>query len=213
MFPENELQRVRIKVCGITRTEDALLAAGLGADAVGFVFYDKSPRFIPPIKAATIIRALPPFVSAVGLFVNPVQDDIDDVLKHCPLDMLQFHGDETPAFCEAQTRRVIKAVPVREQADLHVAHAYDCPVLLDAKAPQGMYGGTGEAFDWALLDGFEHAYPLILAGGLNAENVRAALGIRQWDALDVSSGVESMPGVKDAEKLSQFMTRVRQYGN
>jgi len=213
MFLEKESQRVRIKVCGMTRMEDALLAASLGADAVGFVFYDKSPRFIPPMKAAAIIRELPPFVSAVGLFVSPGQDEIDDALKHCPLDVLQFHGEETPEFCEAQTRRVIKAVPVREKADLNMAHAYHCPVLLDAKAPQGVYGGTGETFDWMLLDGFEHDYPLILAGGLNVENVKQALSVRQWDALDVSSGVESMPGVKDAEKLRQFMTGVRQSGN
>jgi len=213
MFSENESQRVRIKVCGITRIEDALLAANLGADAVGFVFYDKSPRFIPPMKAAAIIRELPPFVSAVGLFVNPEQSDVDDALKHCPLDVLQLHGDETPEFCEAQTHRIIKAVPVHEKADLNMAHAYHCPVLLDAKAPNGVYGGTGETFDWALLEGFEHAHPLILAGGLNAENVASALGVRQWDALDVSSGVESMPGVKDAAKLRQFMDVVRQNGH
>ncbi len=212
MFSENELRRVRIKVCGITRAEDALLAASLGADAVGFVFYDKSPRFIPPMKAAAIIRVLPSFVSAVGLFVNPGQDDIDDALKHCPLDVLQLHGEETPEFCEAQARRVIKAVPVLETADLKIVHTYNCPVLLDAKAPAGMYGGTGETFDWTLLDGFEFTHPLILAGGLNAENARQALRIRQWEALDVSSGVESIPGVKDAEKLRQFMTVVRQSG-
>jgi len=206
-------RRVRIKVCGITRLEDALLAASLGADAIGFVFYDKSPRFIPPMKAAAIIRALPPFVAAVGLFVNPGQDEIDDALKHCPLDVLQLHGEETPEFCEAQSRRVIKAVPVHDKTDLKMAHAYDCPVLLDAKAPRGMYGGTGETFDWALLDGFEHAHPLILAGGLDMENVRRALSVRQWDALDVSSGVESMPGVKDAEKLHRFITIVRQNGS
>jgi len=213
MLTGKETDRVRIKVCGITREEDALLAARLGADAVGFVFYDKSPRFIPPMKAAAIIRALPPFVSAVGLFVNPGQDMIDDALKHCPLDVLQLHGDETPEFCEAQIRRVIKAVPVHNKADLNMAHAYDCSVLLDAKAPAGVYGGTGETFDWALLDGFGHEYPLILAGGLDIDNVRQALSVRQWDALDVSSGVESMPGVKDAEKLRRFMAVVRQSGD
>jgi len=199
---------VRIKVCGITQIQDALLAAHLGADAVGFVFYDKSPRFIPPIKAAAIIRALPPFVSAVGLFVNPGQDAVNDTLQHCPLDVLQFHGTETPEFCEAQTRRVIKAVSIRTKTDLNMAHAYHCPVLLDAKAPQGVYGGTGESFAWTLLDEFEHDYPLILAGGLNAENIGQALSIRQWDALDVSSGVESMSGVKDVAKLRLFMSSV-----
>jgi len=203
---------MRIKVCGITRADDALLVASLGVDAIGFVFYDKSPRFIPPMRAAAIVRALPPFVSAVGLFVNPGQGDIDDVLKHCPLDVLQLHGEETPEFCEAQACRVIKAIPVLDAEDLKLAHAYPCPVLLDAKAPAGVYGGAGETFDWTLLNGFEHAHPLILAGGLNAENVRQALKVRQWEALDVSSGVESMPGVKDAEKLREFMTTVYQYG-
>jgi len=204
------LRRVRIKVCGITRMEDALLAASLGADAIGFVFYDKSPRFIPPVKAAAIIRVMPPFVSAVGLFVNSGQNDIDDALKHCPLDVLQLHGDETPEFCEAQARRVIKAVPVHSKVDLKVVHAYNCPVLLDARAPAGVYGGTGETFDWELLVDFEHEHPLILAGGLNVANVRQALSIRQWEALDVSSGVESMPGVKDAEKLRRFMVAAHQ---
>ncbi len=194
------------------RVEDALLAASLGVDAIGFVFYDKSPRFIPPMKAAAIIHALPPFVSAVGLFVNPEQGEIDGALKHCPLDVLQLHGGETPEFCEAQARRVIKAVPVLEAADLNITHAYHCSVLLDAKAPAGVYGGTGETFDWALLNGFEHAHPLILAGGLNAGNVRQALKVRQWEALDVSSGVESMPGVKSAEKLREFMAVVHQSG-
>ncbi len=189
-----------------------MLAASLGVDAIGFVFYDKSPRFIPPMKAATIIRALPPFVSAVGLFVNPGQSEINDALKHCPLDVLQLHGEETPEFCEAQVRRVVKAVAVQEAANLKIVHAYPCPVLLDAKAPAGVYGGAGETFDWMLLNGFEHTHPLILAGGLNAENVRQALRIRQWEALDVSSGVESMPGVKDADKLHDFMTIVHQHG-
>ncbi len=201
-------QRVRIKVCGLTQIKNALLVANFGVDAIGFVFYDKSPRFISPIKASAIIHALPPFVSTVGLFVNPKQAELDDALKYCPLDVLQFHGTETPEFCEAQTRRVIKAVPIRTKTDLSMAHTYHCPVLLDTKAPQGLYGGTGECFDWSLLDGFEHDYPLILAGGLNAANVKRALDIRQWEALDVSSAVESMPGVKDAEKLRQFMSRI-----
>ncbi len=205
-------QRVRIKVCGITRPEDALAAARLGVDAVGFVFYDKSPRFIPPLKAAAIIRRLPPFVTAVGLFVNAGQDEIDDALRHCPLDVLQFHGEESPEFCEAQLRRVVKAIPVQEQNDLHAAGAYDCPVLLDTRAPKGMYGGTGRPFDWSLLEGFEHAHPLILAGGLNAGNVAAALACRQWEAVDVSSGVETMPGVKDAEKLRKFVACVKNPG-
>ncbi|HXH72704.1 MAG TPA: phosphoribosylanthranilate isomerase [Mariprofundaceae bacterium] len=200
--------RTRIKICGITRLEDALAASSLGADAVGFVFYDKSPRFIEPAKAAAIIRQLPPFVSAVGLFVNPSEAYIAEVLKTVPLGVVQLHGDETPEFCEAQRRRVLKAIPVAGPDDLANARRYPCPLLLDAKAPPGVYGGTGKTFDWSLLQGFEHNYPLTLAGGLDASNVREALAIRQWFALDVSSGVESAPGIKDLKKMREFFAAV-----
>jgi len=200
--------RTRIKVCGITRIEDALCAAGLGADALGFVFYAASPRYIEPSAAAGIIRALPPFVSAVGLFVNAVQDEINAVLQTCPLDVLQLHGDETPAFCAAQTRRVIKAVAVRDAADTARIADYDCPVLLDAKAPPGVYGGTGCSFDWELVRHVQHAHPLILAGGLHADNVAQALAVRQWHALDVSSAVEVFPGIKHAGKMQRFIDAV-----
>jgi len=200
--------RTRIKICGITRLEDALMAAGLGVDAVGFVFYDKSPRYIEPAKAAAIIRQLPPFVSAVGLFVNPSQEFIAEVLKTVPLGLLQLHGDETPEFCEAQRQRVLKAIPIANPEDLANAHRYPCPLLLDAKAPAGVYGGTGTSFDWSLLKGFEHDYPLTLAGGLDAGNVQEAMAIRQWFALDVSSGVESAPGIKDADKMRDFVAAV-----
>ncbi len=200
--------RTRIKVCGITRLEDALVATALGADAVGFVFYPKSPRYIEPAKAAAIIRQLPPFVSAVGLFVNPTQAFIAEVLQAVPLGVIQLHGDETPAFCQAQRRRVMKAVAISGAEDLIHAKRFDCPLLLDAKAPAGVYGGTGTSFDWSLLEGFEHDYPLTLAGGLNADNVEAALSVRQWFALDVSSGVEISPGIKDAEKMRVFINTV-----
>ncbi|RMH61466.1 MAG: phosphoribosylanthranilate isomerase [Zetaproteobacteria bacterium] len=200
--------RTRIKVCGITRLEDALAASELGVDAVGFVFYDKSPRYIEPVKAAGIIRELPPFVSAVGLFVNPTQKEIDEVLAYCPLGVVQLHGDETPEFCEAQARRVIKAIHVANADDLRQAHRYPCAVLLDTKAPPGVYGGTGQTFDWQLLEGFSHAYPLILAGGLHADNVRAAMAVRPWFAVDVSSGVEATPGIKDHQKMAAFVAAV-----
>jgi len=200
--------RTRIKVCGITRLEDALTASRLGVDAVGFVFYPKSPRYIDPMRAAAIIRELPPFVSAVGLFVNPSQEEINRVLNACPIGVLQLHGDESAEFCQSQARRVIKAVPVQNAADLKKAKRFPCPVLLDAKAPAGVYGGTGETFDWSLLEGFTHDYPLTLAGGLDIDNVREALAIRQWFALDVSSGVEMSPGIKDAEKMATFIAAV-----
>lgn len=200
--------RTRIKVCGITRHEDAMCAAELGVDALGFVFYTASPRYIRPSDAARIIRCLPPFVSAIGLFVNAGQDAIDAVLQTCPLDVLQLHGDETPAFCAVQKRRVIKAVAVRNAADTERIADFDCPVLLDAKAPPGVYGGTGSSFDWELVRHVRHAHPLILAGGLDAGNVARALAVRQWHALDVSSAVEVSPGIKDAGKMQQFFDAV-----
>jgi len=200
--------RTRIKICGITRLEDALAAAALGADAVGFVFYKKSPRYIEPMKAATIIRKLPPFVSAVGLFVNPSQQDIDDVLSLCPLGVIQLHGDESPEFCQAQMRRVIKAIPIKQAEDLERAQQFSCPILLDTKAPQGVYGGTGHSFDWSLLTNFTHDYPLILAGGINIKNVEIALSHRHWFALDVSSGVEISPGIKDKTKMKALIERI-----
>lgn len=200
-----EFLRTRVKVCGITRLQDALAASELGVDAVGFVFYDKSPRFIEPMKAAAIIRELPPFVSAVGLFVNPEQAFVDEVLGLCPLGVVQLHGDESPEFCQAQSRRVIKAIAVSSAEDLERAKQYRCAILLDAKAPKGVYGGTGKSFDWSLLRSFQHDYPLILAGGLDVQNIDLALSHRQWFALDVSSGVEMAAGIKDYNKMHAFM--------
>jgi len=205
----NSAIRTRIKVCGITRLEDALTASTLGVDAVGFVFYKKSPRYIEPMKAAAIIRELPPFVSAVGLFVNPEQSFIDEVLSLCPLGVIQLHGDESPEFCQAQARRVIKAVAISSAKDLERAKQYTCSILLDAKAPQGVYGGTGHSFDWSVLYGFTHDYPLMLAGGLNITNVTSAISHRQWFALDVSSGIETAPGIKDCTKIHDFVTAVQ----
>ncbi len=208
-----EKHHTRIKVCGITRLEDAQLASVLGVDAVGFVFYPKSPRYIAPDKAAAIIRQLPPFVSAVGLFVNPTQEEIAEVLKTVPLGVIQLHGDETPAFCKSQRQRVLKAISVGSKDDLKKASGYDCPILLDAKAPAGVYGGSGTTFDWSLLEGFTHPHPLTLAGGLNSENIEEALSHRQWFAVDVSSGVEVSPGIKDETKLRDFVARVNAYSN
>jgi len=202
--------RTRIKMCGITRIEDALEASRLGVDAVGFVFYEKSPRYIEPAAAAAIIRELPPFVSAVGLFVNPSHDDIAMVLQHVPLGVIQLHGDESPDFCAEQRRRVLKAIHVSEAADLKRAAAYNCPLLLDARAPAGVYGGSGRSFDWSLLEGFSHPYPVSLAGGLDAANVVGAMQQRDWFAVDVSSGVERSPGIKDAEKMQAFVEAVNQ---
>ncbi|MDQ6963743.1 MAG: phosphoribosylanthranilate isomerase [Mariprofundales bacterium] len=201
--------RTRIKICGICRLEDALAASMLGIDAVGFVFYDRSPRYIEPQKAAAIVRQLPPFVSAVGLFVNPDQEWIAEVLHHCPLGVIQLHGDESPEFCASQRLRVLKAVAVRGRRDLASIHRYRCPVLLDAPAPDGVFGGTGRRFDWSLLSGVQHDYPLLLAGGINAESVAEALAIRSWFGIDLASGVEQAPGVKDVVKMRELVKAVQ----
>ncbi len=200
--------RVRIKICGITSLDDAIDAARMGVDALGFVFYEKSPRYISPQKAAYIIRELPPFVSAVGLFVNPTQQYIDDILMTCSLGVIQLHGDESPEFCLAQSRRVVKAVAIRDCHDITRVQHYPCTVLLDAKAPAGVYGGTGTSFDWSLLQDLSHDHPLLLAGGLNNENIIAAMTIRPWFAVDVSSGVELSAGIKDHKKMQCFINSV-----
>jgi phosphoribosylanthranilate isomerase len=199
----------RIKICGITRLKDAKVASELGVDALGFVFYGKSPRYIKPEEAAAIIRQLPGSVSAVGLFVNPTQQQIDETLKDCPLDIIQLHGDESVDFCRAQALPVMKAVAVSSADDLQDATSYDCAILLDARAPAGVFGGTGKSFNWSLLHSFTHDFPLILAGGLNPENIKQALAVRQWFAVDVSSGVETSPGLKDAGKMEAFVAAVR----
>ena len=199
----------RIKICGITRLEDAIAASELGVDALGFVFYDRSPRYIQPADAAAIIKQLPDAISAVGLFVNPTQQQIDDTLAACPLDIIQLHGDESYDFCQTQSLPVMKAVAISHAEDLQKAASFNCAVLLDAKAPAGVFGGTGTSFDWSLLEGFSHSFPLILAGGLNPENVAKALAVRQWFAVDVSSGVETSPGLKDAGKMQAFIAAVR----
>jgi phosphoribosylanthranilate isomerase len=195
---------LRLKICGITRLEDALLASSLGVDALGFVFYEKSPRYISPKDASVIIQQLPPFMTAVGLFVNPSQQEVDAALAECPLDIIQLHGNESPAFCQQQTVRVIKAVPISKKEDLAHIQAFACSVLLDAKAPNGVYGGSGTSFDWSMLDGVSHTHPLMLAGGINSQNIQDAKAVKGLYALDVSSGVESAKGVKDKEKMIEL---------
>ncbi|HIP06890.1 MAG TPA: phosphoribosylanthranilate isomerase [Mariprofundaceae bacterium] len=194
----------RLKICGITRAEDAMSAVQCGADALGFVFYAKSPRFITPQSAQHIISQLPPFVVAVGLFVNASQQEIDTVLQHCSLDVIQLHGDETPAFCAAQSRRAIKAIPIAAADDLNRINDFDCTVLLDTKAPKDVYGGTGTSFDWNMLKNLKHTHPILLAGGIDASNIGQALAIDGIYALDVSSGVESAKGIKDRQKIEQL---------
>lgn len=202
--------RTRIKFCGITRQEDALAAADAGADAVGFVFYPPSPRYVTPGSAATIARALPPFVTSVGLFVDATEDEVRRVLATVPLGLLQFHGDEPAEFCGQFGQPYMKAVRVRPGADLlqYAARYPDAAaLLLDAYRP-GVPGGTGETFDWNLIPA-RMTCRIVLAGGLSPGNVAAGIEqVRPW-AVDVSSGVELAPGVKDGQLIRRFATAVR----
>jgi len=200
----------RIKICGITRGQDAVTAAELGAHAVGLMFYEDSPRFVTVHQANKVSGVLPPFVTRVGVFVNPVEQQVQTILGALRLDLLQFHGDEPPQFCARFGMPYIKAVRVRKGMDLlqYASRYHDAKgLLLDAHS-ESAYGGTGEAFDWSLIPG-NLPLPIILSGGLNAANVaRAIRQVRPW-AVDVSSGVESEKGIKDAAKIAAFMQGVR----
>ncbi|MDG9758530.1 phosphoribosylanthranilate isomerase [Pseudomonas chengduensis] len=201
---------VRSKICGITRIEDALAAVAAGADAIGLVFYGKSPRAVGVEQAAAIVQALPPFVTTVGLFVDMPRDQLQQLLQRLPLDLLQFHGDESPADCEGHGRPYIKALRVRPGEDVAAAMApYSGArgILLDTFV-EGVPGGTGASFDWSLVPE-NAAKPIILAGGLDADNVAAAIRQVRPYAVDVSGGVEASKGIKDAGKIRAFLQAVR----
>lgn len=204
---------MRVKVCGITRLEDALLACELGADALGFVFYEGSPRHITAVDARAIIAKLPPFVTAVGLFVNADKAFVDEVVATVPLDVLQFHGDETQAYCQQFQRAYIKAVRVDGLATIQAAMANypDARALLFDAHVAGSFGGTGEAFDWTLLPK-ELNVPWVLSGGLNVHNIEGAVLATQAAAVDVSSGVEQNKGVKCPEKMAKFIRGAKRAG-
>lgn len=199
-----------VKICGITRIEDAQVAAACGAHAIGLVFYGKSPRHVELQQAREIVDSLPPFVSAVGLFVNQGADEVKKVLAGVHLDLLQFHGEEDESFCAQFSFPFIKAARVRSGVDLvQYASAYPGAkgMLFDAYV-EGMHGGTGNSFDWDLLPQGLNT-PVILSGGLDPANVEQAIRrVRPW-AVDVSSGVEAAKGIKDAAKIAAFMQGVR----
>ena len=196
---------IRSKICGITNLEDALLCCQLGADALGFVFFPDSPRYIAPEQAQKIIRQLPAFVSAVGLFVNADQQTVEATLQQVSLDILQFHGDEAPEFCGVFARPYIKAIRVQTGQDILNAQAQypqARALLFDAHSAHA-YGGTGQTFDWTLLPE-ALTMPWILSGGLNADNISEAITRTKTQAVDISSGVERQKGVKCPEKLLRF---------
>ena len=200
----------KIKICGFTRPQDAQAAAELGADAVGLVFYAKSKRCVDAAQSAEIVAALPPQVVKVALFVNESAEQIRRILGTVPIDIVQFHGDEAPEFCRQFGKPYWKAVRVQSAQDIAEAaeHYADAAALLLDAHIEGQYGGTGQVFDWRLLPE-TLPLPWILSGGLNPGNVAAAL--RQTGAawLDVSSGVEQAPGIKNRDLMADFIQQVR----
>lgn len=206
--------RTRVKICGITRIEDAIAAVDAGADALGFVFYAKSPRAVSIADAADIIDRLPAFVTSVALFVDAEPDYVKQVIAQTRVDLLQFHGNETPQMCAQFERPFIKALRMRPDVDLNqqiLAYASAKGVLLDAYSP-GIPGGTGEQFDWSRIPA-EIASQITLAGGLDSSNVAAAIEQVGPYAVDVSGGVELSKGIKDARKLKQFFAEVYRVNN
>ena len=202
-----------VKICGITRTEDALAAASLGAHAIGLVFYRPSPRYVEPDAAGSIVRALPPFVTPVGLFVDASEDAVREIASRAGVQLLQFHGAESPEFCARFTVPYMKALRVKPGVDL-LQYARDFSgakaLLLDA-FHEGLHGGTGALFDWSLIPP-SLPLPVVLSGGLTPENVSVAVRRVRPSAVDVSSGVEAEKGIKDPAKIAAFIKGVRDAG-
>ncbi len=205
------MNRTRVKICGITRVEDAVSAVNAGADAIGLVFYAQSPRCVTAEQAQEIVAAIPPFVSVVGLFVNATKTEIEAVLSKVRLDILQFHGDESAHDCEQIKMPYYKAIRVKPDTNLlqyEVEFSSAKALLLDAHSDVA-FGGTGLTFDWSLIPK-NLSKPVVLAGGLTADNVASAIQQVQPYAVDVSGGVEMAKGIKDAAKIVAFMRAVKE---
>jgi phosphoribosylanthranilate isomerase len=203
---------MRVKICGITSVEDALMAVKGGADAIGLVFYDSSPRCVDADQAEAIARAVGPFVTVVALFVNASSDAINNILRQVPIHIIQFHGDEPADFCEQFSKPYLKALRMREDLDVDQAVSLfnsASGILLDAYTP-GIPGGTGETFDWQRIPK-DSVKPIILAGGLNPENVRRAVTETSIYGVDVSGGVERAPGIKDSQKIESFVRYAKSF--
>lgn len=203
------MSKVRIKICGLTRSQDVQDAVTHGADALGFVLYAPSPRAVTAEQAAQLIKHAPAFVSTVALFVNETAENVSRALADCPFDLLQFHGDESPTFCRQFNRPYMKAIRVRSSEDINsaVQQYPDAKALLLDAYVENLPGGTGQAFDWRLIPQLD--IPWVLAGGLNANNVADAVIQVQPFAVDVSGGVEASKGIKDVNKIKDFISEVR----
>ena len=198
---------VRVKICGITNLEDAIASVIAGCAALGFVFYKKSPRYITPEKAKKIIRLIPKDISKVGVFVNALEKDIRETARKCKLDLLQFHGDESPEFCcKFKPYKIIKAFRVKDKLDLAEVLGHKTFAYLFDTFTKTKFGGTGKAFDWRLLKEIRKLkLPVFLSGGLNTQNVKEAIKILHPQWVDVSSSVEARPGKKDHKKIKEFI--------
>lgn len=203
---------IKVKICGITNFEDAQTAVLAGCDMLGFVFYEKSPRYIRPDRAGDIISGLPGEVEKVALFVNEQKKTVIDILNQIKeIDILQFHGDETPDYCNAFNKRIIKAIRVKNKDSIKQMASYNVNFFLLDAFKKDVYGGTGENFEWKLAkDAKAYNVPIILSGGLNPENVKEAIELVEPYAVDVSSGVEISPGRKDPELIKRFIQVVKQ---
>ena len=201
---------VKVKICGVTNAADALAAVDAGADALGFMFYAPSPRCVTHERASEIIRELPPFVAKVGVFVNPAENEVRQAITECALDTLQFHGEETPEFCRRFGLKVIKAFRIRDAESLRATAAYPAEAWLLDSYVAGQLGGTGARFNWDLAtEAARRHRAVILAGGLTPENAAEAVRKVRPYGLDVSSGVESSPGKKDATKIRAFIAAAK----
>ncbi len=202
-----------IKICGITRLEDALCAADCGTDAVGFIFHKASPRYIAPERAREIIAVLPRGTVTVGVFVNREADEVERTAALCGLDLIQLHGDESPEYCRRfPHERVIKAVFPRTPGDLRSLGAYEVRAFLADARDAGRYGGTGKRPDWELAAKLRESHPLILAGGLDAGNIAEALAAVLPHAVDINSGCERAPGIKDHDRMRRIIGMIRGAG-
>ena len=203
--------RIKVKICGTTSLKDAFLAVESGADAIGFIFYKMSPRNISQKEAKEIILQLPPFIETVGVFVNETSDKINRIAEQCKLNSIQLHGEESPALCRRVKRKVIKAFRVKNSDSLKSIASYKVSGFLLDSYNGGSKGGTGQVFDWNLALRVKKQGPVILAGGLNPYNVYTAIHRVRPYGVDVCSGVEKSPGIKDHEKIREFIKSVRRY--
>jgi len=201
--------QVKVKICGMTNLKDVKVAVDGGVDAVGFIFYKKSPRSVTMQAVREIVLELPPFVDSVGVFVNETAEQINKIADHCKLDRVQLHGDESPAFCKKIRRRVIKVIRVKDIQSLKKLSDYPVSSFLLDTFSEDQYGGTGKVFDWNLAYPAKKYGPIILAGGLTPINVHQAIQRIQPYGVDVCSGVESQPGIKDHKKMKAFLKNVK----